>query len=799
MVSFLASSFLAGGLLVGLPILIHLLARQRSREMPWAAFQFLMAGNAAETARSKRMTDFWLMLLRALLVACLVLAFAQPVIQSRWLLDGATERIFILDQSLSMGQQVDGRNAGEGSRTAMSAAIDRLQQELDNTTDGDTVRILLASDAPRWLTASAVTVNPTNRQSLSRSINSIAPTEGSSDFVAAMRMATRMPRPESVKHREIYFLTDGTSQPLQDADEFSLQEISDEILKSKNVARAAFIDVSQTLAEPTAGNPASQAVERLPNLFVSDISLRREMIAVGESVVIKAQVTNAADLRSNSLELALLKDGRELQRKRIAGLESGVAQTVQFRYRADETGLHRLRCQIVSGADDRRTNVLADDDMADCWLRAAEPIFVLLVDGARATGSDRRPESGFMAAALGDTTNLDTDGELILPSLFQPTVISTDQLPRYDLREFAAVVLLDCVMDSESQRQQCVDYVDDGGGLWVIAGDDVAKDQAGRGAMTDWLADLGISAAKVTGWLGVAQQNRVASSDGASSDSSASMWTVVSTNSLHPLSQLLRREDFQADALQITGFTDLQVDDPSVDVIASTSSGQPLLVSPVRQRGQVLLQTLSMNRQGSLLPLKNLFVPWVEVGLGFLVSQQYPKANLVAGESAALPPAVPDLEVELPDGRRRKTTIVQQLMSRFGETVQPGDYRLVSSREEPPLHQFIVGRKVPESSLTSVDPSQIDALSAAGIGWQSLSPPVAGFETGRRITDWLFALAMLFLLGEWFFARKRRALLSKTKTTDSLRQRLQPLASRGVTKTDPMRAAKARTKEEVAL
>lgn len=791
MVSFLASSFLAGGLLVGLPILIHLLARQRSREMPWAAFQFLMAGNAAETARSKRMTDFWLMLLRALFVACLVLAFAQPVIQSRWLQDGATERIFILDQSLSMGQQVDGRNAGDGSRTAMSAAIDRLQQELNNSADADTVRILLASDAPRWLTANPVTVNSTNRQSLKRLTDNILPSAGSSDFVAAMRMATRVPRPESVKHREIYFLTDGTSQPLQDAGDFALQEISDQIQNSETAAQVAFIDVSQSSTGPAEARPASQ---RLPNLIVSDISLRREMIAVGESVVVTAEVTNAADQRSNSLELALLKDGRELKRKKIAGLESGVSQTVRFRYRAEETGLHRLRCQIVSGADDRRTNVLAGDDMADCWLRAADLISVLLVDGARATGSKQRPESGFMAAALGDTTNLDTDGELILPSLFQPTVISTNQLSRYELQDFAAVVLLDCVMGSESQRQQCVDYVDGGGGLWVIAGDSVAKDQTGRRAMTDWLADLGISAARVTGWLEADQKNVVVSPD-----SAAPKWTLVSTDSLHPLSQLLKREDFQADALEITGFTELQVDDPSVEVIASTSNGQPLLVSPVRQRGQVLLQTLSMNRQGSLLPLKNLFVPWVEVGLGFLVSQQYPKANLVAGESAALPPAVRDLEVELPDGRRRPMTTVQQLMSRFGETAQPGDYRLVSSREETPLHQFIVGRKVPESTLTSMDQSQIDALLAAGIGWQTLSPPAAGFETGRRITDWLFALAMLLLLGEWFFARKRRSLFSKTKTTDSLRQRLQPLASRPVTKTGPMRAAKTRENEEVTL
>src|SRR3989442_1793825 len=102
----LTHGYLLGGLLlVSVPILVHLIMRQKPRQLPFPAFRFLR--QRALINRRKLQLQHWLLLaLRILFVVVLVLALAQPKVASRflpgWLLalfpasgDRAVQAVFV--------------------------------------------------------------------------------------------------------------------------------------------------------------------------------------------------------------------------------------------------------------------------------------------------------------------------------------------------------------------------------------------------------------------------------------------------------------------------------------------------------------------------------------------------------------------------------------------------------------------------------------------------------------------------------------------------------------------------------
>src|SRR5580704_8333189 len=96
---------LLGGLaLVGIPVLLHFLLRQRPKILPFPAFRFL--GQKHKTNLTKlRLRHILLMALRVLLLAAICLALARPKIKDNpWTLpsDKALAAVFVFDTSASM-------------------------------------------------------------------------------------------------------------------------------------------------------------------------------------------------------------------------------------------------------------------------------------------------------------------------------------------------------------------------------------------------------------------------------------------------------------------------------------------------------------------------------------------------------------------------------------------------------------------------------------------------------------------------------------------------------------------------
>ena len=127
MIHFLNATVLAGLAGLALPILIHLLAKPRPRPVPFSSIAFLKAVQGRK-ARSFRLRQIILLILRTAAVGFLVLGFARPVLRSasfpgRGQAAGVTA--WVVDASLSMARE------GAWSRTRQNAAALAGMMEAD--------------------------------------------------------------------------------------------------------------------------------------------------------------------------------------------------------------------------------------------------------------------------------------------------------------------------------------------------------------------------------------------------------------------------------------------------------------------------------------------------------------------------------------------------------------------------------------------------------------------------------------------------------------------------------------------
>src|SRR5437879_13263907 len=107
---FLMISMLAGFGAIAIPVIVHLLHRQKTTPIRWGAMQFLIESPLQQKRR--RHVEHWLLLLaRMAVLGLLVFALARPLLNADLLtpLGGGTSTDFavVLDHSLSTGRAAE--------------------------------------------------------------------------------------------------------------------------------------------------------------------------------------------------------------------------------------------------------------------------------------------------------------------------------------------------------------------------------------------------------------------------------------------------------------------------------------------------------------------------------------------------------------------------------------------------------------------------------------------------------------------------------------------------------------------
>ncbi len=121
--TFLVPAFLAGLLAIGIPVLVHLRQREQKDPVRFPSLMFLRMV-PHRTVERRRITQPWLLLLRALAVTALVAAFSRPFWREEDQAPAAAAKtralIVVIDRSLSMGYRGVFGRAADSAAAALS-------------------------------------------------------------------------------------------------------------------------------------------------------------------------------------------------------------------------------------------------------------------------------------------------------------------------------------------------------------------------------------------------------------------------------------------------------------------------------------------------------------------------------------------------------------------------------------------------------------------------------------------------------------------------------------------------------
>ncbi len=201
---FVNPAMVLGTALAAVPLLIHLLNRQRHKPQAWAAMRFVLAAHR-KTRRRVELENWLLLLLRVAAVVLLALAVARPFTGSESPLAGLTESrrdvAIVLDASASTGYRAEVDTAFERICERARAIL----AELDSTR-GDRAHLILGGSRARL----SAWGEPRNAQSLLESLSE--PTDEHLDLASALSEVLEFAREEAAgteeSRVEVWFLTD---------------------------------------------------------------------------------------------------------------------------------------------------------------------------------------------------------------------------------------------------------------------------------------------------------------------------------------------------------------------------------------------------------------------------------------------------------------------------------------------------------------------------------------------------------------------------------------------------------------
>ncbi|MGH9173643.1 MAG: BatA domain-containing protein, partial [Vicinamibacterales bacterium] len=247
--SFLAPLFLAGLAALAVPVLIHLIQRERKNVVRFPSLMFVRR-IPYSSIRRRRIHNWALLALRLAVLALLVAAFARPFLRNTSLsaaAGGARDVVILLDRSYSMGH-------GDQWDRARRAAADAVS----DLADGDRATLVL------FATAAEVAVQGTNdRARLQSEITAAQPSAGATRYGPALKLAGSLLAGSNLPRREVIIVSDFQRSGWSPGD-------------------------GLRLPAGTTLTPVTVQATSVNNLAVAPVSLQREQVSGQDRVTVTA-------------------------------------------------------------------------------------------------------------------------------------------------------------------------------------------------------------------------------------------------------------------------------------------------------------------------------------------------------------------------------------------------------------------------------------------------------------------------------------------------------------------------------
>ena len=726
---FLHPALAWGALLASVPILIHLLNRQRFRPTAWGAMRFVEAA-WRRTRRRMQLENLLLLLLRAGAIALLALGLARPFLESSSPLAALTETrrdlVVILDASASMGHRESVETSFERARTRAVELFEDLSDER-----GDRAWLFLAGRSPRLLTwgdpakaAAALEAVPgetAERMSLAAAlaeVQTLAEEEAAGTGESAI---------------EVHFLTD-------------LQRNTFDATRAEDAAAAIeLLDALAELGVTVLVEDMGPADMTPANLGITALALPERVSGPGASVEVRCEVTNHGDEPVAGVRLALELDG-ERRPSRTIDLGAREVLEISMPLSFSEAGDHTLEYRLEGDA-------LSVDDSRALVVRCPAPLRVALVNGAPASQLEV-DAIGLLSAALEPST---TDSDLA-QGAFQVSEVSPSELDSGDLELSNVDVLWLADVDglAASTWEGITGRVQAGAALIVSLGDRVQTSRWNEGAFRP--DGSGLLPAELGAKRSVASRRE-------------GYWRATDSDFAHPSLGFFAEERWRPlwtevphyDFVSLTPLEDAKVLARLDDIGRS-----PLLIERALDRGRVLLlATTIAPRWNRIAESPRTLIPFVHELVRHAGQRERAPAPIRPGEAfTARTDSFPRAPLLLnPDGSRRALAgnplelgggawLLPEVPG--SATTRAGLYTI--ELEGAPSVPFAVSCDPAEGDLARWSPAELDASHPALRYYAPMSDEAddetVGDEARGELWRTLCALALAFLILESLWAAR---------------------------------------------
>jgi len=747
-VSFLSIAFLAALPLAAAPILLHLFDRRRNVTIKWGAMEFLLEASTRKTS-ARKLKQWLLLLLRVLAVATLVLALARPMLPGNWL--GTNERrelILVLDNSMSTqrstdaaavidaaGSSVNGSDRPGENKLRNTAAvgspayerlfdqiIERAKAELADLKPGDTVRILAASPYPVWATAGSFRVGASGQELVYSQLESVRPTSGGSDLLAALFTAVQADAEPVSQKRRVVLITDGQAADWTTEDDKGWRRFQDVLQTAQLPTELDIVEVTSDVAA-------------VANVAVNHVESSRTVVGVDQAFTATAQIKNHSRVAADDCSVRWLVNGNEEHRELVSEIGGGESSDAVWHHSFANPGVYAISCSI--DANDR----LAADNMATVVVEVVNEVPVLVVESA-AGRAEMQQDAYFVMAAMGYV-----DGEpLESRGVHHPETVTPVGLERTDLSSYRAIVIPNLKSLSKEAIEKLNQYVFDGGGLWLALGPrtDIEVFNQYLFADGEGLAPLALD--------GIV----------AEADTDKRKTTINPSLRDHPATkELTDAERLDTSDVKISRRVRFvpPPQDQDVSILLSLTNGEPLAVEKYFGSGRVIVQSVPLRMdQWSDIAKSQAFVVMVQDWLSYLTAPQATRHNLSPGDPIAV--QLSDAEntdgvLRTPHGDEIELTADAAgdgVIFRSSRTILSGDYslELSLSGERLPFH---VQRSPRESDLAMLTAEDHKLLAdTAGLEQDLLSNGMGGSSHSDPVWPLLLMLLIAFMSAELLLA-----------------------------------------------
>ncbi|MEX0936732.1 MAG: BatA domain-containing protein [Pirellulales bacterium] len=690
------------------PILIYLWNKRRYRETSWAAMSFLMAA-VRKNARRISIRNWLLMAMRMAIIALVVLAMAEPFVESVEVPVAAgqrTHRILVLDGSYSMAVR-----SGDSSRFERAKQLAR--QIVKESSQGDGFTLVMLADPPRVM----VDVPVFDPGRYLAEIDALELRHGGGDLAATLDAAHQIAQQgrrqfPGLDRTEVIFFTDlgQTSWSLDAETRDKLGELGDD-------AALLVLDVGDATRE---------------NLAITTFAAVESFATVGQDVIFEAVVRNFGRQRRDETPVELWVDGSLVQESRIEVAAGGESSTT-FAHRFDTPGSHRAEIRL---ADDP----LAVDNHRWLVLPVQADLRVLCIGG-----SDE--STRYLARALAPVDDA--------RSPIQVEVASESGLLERPLEQFDCLFLSNVGRFTSSESQRLHRYLQEGGGLVFFLGDRVVAENYNRLLAAD--GDERVLPARLGEIVRGAQLPL---------DPLDYEHAIVQAFRDREEAGLLTTPVETYVRLQVPPQWE------QAQTALAFASGDPVIVAEPRLRGRVVLVSTaaslaSVDPESSepwtAMPAWPSFLPVVRETLNWAGGWRAEQFNLLVGQSFGVAGSEPSTQssvtVAAPGGQRHELRLGHGGNSswRFDKTDRSGIYEIHSASSAESTRHFAVNVDTIESNLARIDPGKLPNNVTVLMEWHGREEAsVAKLRQRSGLSSSLLYGAVALLLAESLVAWRLR-------------------------------------------